>query len=75
MRRGRRQRGGKEGEKSTQKLETGGEGWPRAPEEVGAGPGEGSVEVGPGPARTVAAPGAGWGQRDRTGCPRVPGSC
>lgn len=52
-------RGGKEGGKSTQKPETGGEGWPRAPEEVGAGPGEGGVGVGPGPARTAAAPGAG----------------
>ena len=35
---GRRQRGGKEGERSTQKPETGGEGWPRAPEEVGQDP-------------------------------------
>lgn len=69
---GRRQRGGKEGEEAPRSQDRWG-GLAQGSRGGGAGPSEAGMGVGPGPTRTVAAPVAGWEQGDRTGCPRVPG--
>ena len=72
-------RGGGRGEgrrvKEARRARDGWRGLAKGSRGGGAGPSEVGMGVGPGPVRTLAAPVAGWGQGDRTGCPRVPGPC